>query len=95
MFFWHIENTLYVILALREFVSINKERDVVTEYINSGGSAKEIIELLKIFNGKEDLTAANTIFSALYCLIVKYVNKIRYNYKILNLFFHDIYIFDF
>ncbi|XP_065204826.1 uncharacterized protein LOC135834787 [Planococcus citri] len=57
--------------AIKEFVETNKERDVVTEYINAGGSAKEIVSLMKQFDGKKDLTVANPLLSALECIVFK------------------------
>lgn len=44
---------------------------MVTEYIDSGGSAKELVSLLKQFDGKKDLVVASTVFAALQLIIVK------------------------
>lgn len=62
---------LIFISALNEFVLASKEKDVVTEYINSGGSAEELVNLLKQFDGKKNLIVASTVFAALQLVVVK------------------------
>ncbi|KAK7601079.1 hypothetical protein V9T40_008520 [Parthenolecanium corni] len=62
--------------ALNDFILASKERDVVTEYIDSGGSAKELVSLLKQFDGKKDLVVASTVFAALQLIIVKTVDDL-------------------
>lgn len=59
------------VLVLQEFVSINKKEDVVEQYINAGGTVKELIGLLKRFDGKRNFIVANTVFAAIHFIIVK------------------------
>ncbi len=54
----------------------SEEREVVTEYMNAGGSATEILAIMKQFDGKKDLAVANTVFSALGIIILKCVFEI-------------------
>lgn len=56
---------------LKEFVETNEERDVVTEYIDAGGSAKELLGLMKQHDGKQNPMVANTVLSALHHIISK------------------------
>lgn len=59
------------LLVLQEFVFVNKKEDVVEQYINAGGTVKELIGLLKRFDGKRNFIVANTVFAAIQFIIVK------------------------
>lgn len=77
MFLYHSVKAVCILCfmfsAVKEFVNLCKSPDtdsVILQYLEAGGGAQELIELLQADN-KKNMAAVLPVFSALRCIIMK------------------------